>query len=84
MASLLSGGIASPQLNSGGSDAASGFDWNSEDNVVKWKGAFVAPLQKILNQVRARRLFIGLVTKQMIFVLYDTFRNHEHYLGLIL
>jgi hypothetical protein len=46
------GGISSPQqLNSGSSDSSGNFDWNSEENVVKWKGTFVLPLQKILNQV---------------------------------
>ena len=26
----------------------SGFDWNSEDIFVKWKGQFVGPLSKVL------------------------------------
>lgn len=26
----------------------SGFDWNSEDNCVKWKGQFLGPLSKVL------------------------------------
>jgi hypothetical protein len=46
----LGGGITSPPLTSSSIDG-SGFDWNSEENMIKWKGNFVAPLQKILNQV---------------------------------
>jgi len=26
----------------------SGFDWNSEDVCIKWKGQFVGPLEKVL------------------------------------
>lgn len=54
MSSLLTplgAGITSPQqLNSGAGDGSGNFDWNSEENVVKWKGNFVEPLKKILNQ----------------------------------
>lgn len=28
----------------------SGFDWNSEDNCVKWKGQFVRSLERVLYQ----------------------------------
>ena len=54
MSSLLTplgAGMSSPpQLNSGTSDGSGNFDWNSEENIVKWKGNFVEPLKKILNQ----------------------------------
>jgi len=66
MSSLLTplgGGITSPQLGSAGmnSSDSSGFDWNSEENTIKWKGNFVGPLQKILNQVRTveRKTVLG-------------------------
>ena len=35
--------MASVQLSD-----SSGFDWNSEDISVKWKGQFVGPLSKVL------------------------------------
>ena len=56
MSSLLTplgGGVASPQsLNSGNNvDASGNYDWNSEENIIKWKGTFVTALQKILYNV---------------------------------
>lgn len=35
--------MASVQLSD-----TSGFDWNSEDISIKWKGQFVGPLSKVL------------------------------------
>ena len=61
MSSLLTplgagGGLASPQLATSGMGSAdtSGFDWNSEENMIKWKGNFVSSLQKILSQASVR------------------------------
>ena len=56
MSSLLTplgAGITSPQQLNSGTDGSGNFDWNSEENVVKWKGNFVEPLKKILNQASA-------------------------------
>ena len=35
----------------GGASNLGEYDWNSDENVGKWRGLFVSPLHKVLNQV---------------------------------
>ena len=46
----MDSGGASSGGGTGGSNLGE-YDWSSEENAGKWRGLFVSPLHKVLNQV---------------------------------
>ena len=47
--------MSSVKMDSGGGGTGGSnlgeYDWSSEENAGKWRGLFVSPLHKVLNQV---------------------------------